>query len=370
MGQRSWPRLAFTCAVALVVSACSAATTPSSSPTATAPPVAAATATAGSTAPASFDPSLLPPPEVTSIKIAIGGIDPDTYAIKLALDAGLFKKYGLDAQYFQFNGATQTIQALVAKQIDVVTSTSTQTISLLGTGTPAVDIAELSTKLPDYLYAAKGITSAADLKGKKAAVSTLGSQAYQEVIVGMQQLGLKPTDMTITPIGGQSARVAALESGTVAIAAADPGLAPKLAADGIYPIVKLADLPNVQFAGSNVMLLKSFVDANPNTTLRIAAAVLEAIQLPFTNLPEVVSSYAKTAQLSQADAQSYWQLYIKSGIMRDPRTTPAAYETARTVLAALNPQAASFDLSKAYDWSFLDKLKAMGLYAQLGIPTS
>lgn len=388
MRQRSWSRLALLSAAVLVAAGCSTASVPSSSTTTTsaapsvasaAPPVASAAAStspaggagAASTAPGSFDPSQLPPPEVTSIKIAIGGVDPDTSAIKVALDTGLFKKYGLDAQYFQFNGATQTIQAMVAKQVDVVTSTSTQTISLLGTQTPAVDIAVLSTKLPDYLYAAKGLKTAADLKGKKAAISTLGSQAYQEVIVGMQQLGLKPTDMVITPIGGQSARVAALESGTVAIAAADPGLAPKLAADGIYPIVKLADLTNIEFAGSNVMLLKSFVDANPNTTLRIAAAVLEAVNLPFTGrLADVVKSFAQTAGLSEADSQSYWDLYMKAGIMRDPRASDQAYEEARTVLAALNPQAASFDLSKAHDFSFLDKLKSLGLYAPLGIPTT
>lgn len=347
MDKRLSSRFAVAGVVMVIMAGCATGSASTAAPTVAPPAPAASTAVAssapaagGPSAAASFDIGALPPPEVTTIRFAEGGIDPGTFMVHLAMDAGLLTKYGLTGQSITFNGATQVVQALIAKQLDAAVSTSSQTILTQGTSEPAVDIAVFSSKLPDYLYAAKGLTTAADLKGKKAAVSTLGSQAYQEVVVGMRQLGLAPSDMTIVPIGGQSARIAALESGTVAIAAADPALAPKLAADGILPIVKLDELPNVELAGVNLMLLKSFVTANPGTTLRLAAAVLEATQLPFTNLPLVVSSYAKYAQLSQADAQATWDEYLKAGVQRTLYGSDAAYATARSVLVPLTPAAA------------------------------
>lgn len=364
MEQRLTSRFAVVGAVLLLsVAACSGSASPTPAASTAAP-----SSPAAATATGTFNPATMPPAEVTAIKFAEGGIDPGTFALHLAMDAGLLKKYGLTGESMIFNGATQVVQALIAKQLNAAVSTSSQTILTLGTSEPAVDIAVLSTKLPDYLYAGKGLTTAADLKGKKAAVSTLGSQAYQEVVVGMGVLGLKPADMTIVPIGGQSARVAALESGTVAIAAADPALAPKLAVDGILPIVKLPELANVELAGVNVMLLRAFVAANPGTTLRLAAAILEAVQLPLTNLSLVVQSYATYAQLSEADSQATWDLYIKAGIQRTLYASDTAYSTARDVLVPITPAAANYDMSKAHDFSFLDKLKAMGLYSQLGIP--
>jgi ABC-type nitrate/sulfonate/bicarbonate transport system substrate-binding protein len=311
----------------------------------------------------------LPPAEQTNIRFASGDVGTHSYFIQLALDAGLFKKYGLTGQSFTFTSSTAVVQALIAGQLDAAVSTSTQTISTLKTSRPAVDIGVFSTKLPDYLYAGKGLT-APDLKGKKAGVSTLGSQAYQEIIAGMAVLGMKPGDMTIVPIGGQAARIAALESGNVALVAADPALATQLAGDGILPVVKLPELANVDFAGQNVMVIRSFAEANPGTMLRLTAAILEAVQLPFTNLPLVVQKYAKYAQLSEADSQATWDLYLKAGIQRTLYASDASYAAARDALAPINPDAANFDLTKAHDFSFLDKLKAMGLDAQLGIPNN
>lgn len=371
-------RLTMVGAAMVLVAGCASAT-PSASPGGSSPspansvaasPSAAAASAAASAAAASFDPSLLPPPETTVIKYAEGGIDPDTSAVAIADKAGLLEKYGLTGQSYQFNGAAQVIQALIAKQLNVAVSTSSKTILSLGTSDPAVDIAVLSTRLPDYLYAAKGITSGADVKGKKAAVSTLGSQAYQEVVVGLEQLGLQPSDVTIVPIGGQSARVSALESGAVAVAAADPGLADKLAPDGITPLVKLPDLPNVELAGANVMLLRSFVDANPNTTLRLAAAVLEAVHLEVTDESKVVQLFADYAQISTDQSQKNWDAYLNSGVQQTLYASDNAYKTAQDVLVPLSADVANFDVSKAHDFSFLDKLKQMGLYSQLGIPTN
>ncbi len=358
--------LALVVVVVLALSACSAGSSasPSSASTPSAP-AGSAGEPSGSAAP-----ETIPPAEQDSITFGISAIDPHQFQLQLALDAGLFEKYGIKAQGTYFDGSQKTLQALLAGQIDFATSTSSQTITTLTTNTPAVDIAVMINKLPDYIYGAKGVTSADQLKGKKVAISQLGTQSHAEMVVGMKELGLGPQDVTMTPIGGQSARVAALEAGTVFAAPADPALSDKLTAEGFTVLVKLPEAAS-QFAGSNVMVLRSYADKNPNTTLAVAAAVLEATQLPYTDLDTVVKAYAKWAQVDEAEAKANWQAYLDSGIaQRDLRSSVEAYQNARDVLLTVNPDVKDVDLSKAFDGSFLDKLQAMGLYDKLGIPKS
>jgi NitT/TauT family transport system substrate-binding protein len=350
--------------VVFALSACSASSSasPSSGAASATPPA--------SVAPGESAPASLPPAEKDTITFGISAIDPHQFQLQLALDAGLFEKYGLKATGTYFDGSQKTLQALLAGQIDFATSTSSQTITTLTTNTPAVDIAVMINKLPDYIYGAKGITSGDQLKGKKVAISQLGTQSHAEMVVGMKELGLAPTDVTMTPIGGQSARVAALEAGTVFAAPADPALSDKLTGEGFSVLVKLPEAQS-KFAGSNVMTLRSYADANPNTTLRVAAAVLEATQLPYTDLDTVVKAYAAWAQVDEAEAKANWQAYLDSGIaQRDLRSSIEAYQNARDVLLTVNPDVKDVDLSKANDSSFLDKLEAMGLYDELGVPKS
>ena len=346
------------------LSACSAGSSASPSTAATASaPAGSGDAPTGSKAPAT-----IPPAEQDSITFGISAIDPHQFQLQLALDAGLFEKYGLKAQGTYLDGSQKTIQALLGGQIDFASSTSSQTITTLTTNTPAVDIAVMINKLPDYIYGGKGITSAADLKGKKVAISQLGTQSHAGVVLGLKVLGLTPADVTLTTIGGQSARIAALQAGTVAAAPADPALADKLTGEGFSVLVKLPEVA-AKFAGSNVMTLRSYADKNPNTTLRVAAAVLEATQLPYTDLDTVVKAFAKWAQVDETEARANWQAYLDSGIaQRDLQSSLEGLQNARDVLLTVNPDVKDVDLSKVFDGSFLDKLEAMGLYDELGIP--
>lgn len=352
-------------ALSLALAACSSGS--STSPSASAASASPSSAASGAPSEA---PATMPPAEQQTIKFGISAIDPHQFALQLAIDAGIFEKYGLKAEGTYFDGSQKTIQALLAGQIDFATSTSSQTITTLATNTPAVDIAVFINKLPDYVYGGKDIKSGADLKGKKVAISQLGTQSHAEMAVAVKELGLQLSDVTFTPIGGQSARVGALTAGTVSAAPADPALADKLTGEGMSVLVKLPE-SNTKFAGSNVMALRSYVDKNPNTTLRVAAAVLEATQLPYTDLDTVVKAYAKWAQVTEDEARQNWKDYLASGIaQRDLRSSTEAYESAREVLLSVNPDVKNVDLSKAYDASFLDKLQELGLYDELNVPKS
>jgi ABC-type nitrate/sulfonate/bicarbonate transport system substrate-binding protein len=312
----------------------------------------------------------LPGPEKTSIKVGISADDPHQFALQLAIDAGIFKKYGIDAEGRYFNSSSATTQALLAGQIDVDTSNATNVITSLTTSRPLVDIGVMINKLPDAFYGGKGIHNADDLRGKEVAISQFGGQSDMEAQSALKILGLTADDVHLTQTAGESERISALQAGTVAAAPADPSLAPELEKAGITPLVDLRT-SDVRVPGSDIALRREFVDKNPNLTLIIAAVALEAVQYEFTNTDQTVKSYAKWSNTSEAESAAKWQDYINSGLaQRDLTSSVEAYKTAQDVLATHNPAIAKVDVSKAYDGSYLAKLKSLGFFEKLGVPAS
>jgi NitT/TauT family transport system substrate-binding protein len=349
---------------ALVVAACGAAATPvpTAAPT-SAPQSAAPSATAGLQA--------LPPAEQSTVKFATSTTDLLSFTMPLALAKGLFAKYGLTVTGTVIEGNQPVLSAIVAKQVDAVSSGSTATILSLTTGTPLVDVAIVSNKLPDYIYGAKGVTTGEQLKGQRVGVSGLGGQSHAEVVVGLAELGLKPTDVTIAQIGGQSQRLAALEAGSIKAAPADPTVADRLTTNGFTILVKLPESKTL-FAGSGVTFRRDYVAQNPNTVLRFVLATLEARQLMFSNPADVGTEYAKYANVTDvAKAQADWTNMSKGTLLqRDMKSSPAAYEAPRTVLLDQNPGVANVNVAEAWNGTFLDKLQTMGYFKELGVPTT
>ena len=349
----------------LVAAACGAAATPVPTPAPTAAPTTAATA-----APSPTGPQALPPAEKTTVKFATSTTDLLSFTMPYAAAKGLFTKYGLTVTGTVIEGNQPVLNAIIAGQVDVVSSGSTATILSLTTSSPLVDVAIVSNKLPDNLYGAKGVTTGAQLKGERVGISALGGQSHAEVVVALAELGLKPTDVTLANIGGQTQRLAALEAGSIKAAPADATVADRLTGAGFSILVKLPDSKTL-FAGSGSTFKADYVKANPNTVLRFVLACLEARQLMFTNPQDVGTEYAKYANVDVTKAQNDWLNMSKGTLLqRDMRSSAAAYEAPKTVLVSTNPDVANIDASKAWDGSFLDKLQQMGWFKQLGVPAS
>ena len=86
------------------------------------------------------------------------------------------------------------------------------------TDTPAKIISMNSVLINDGLFCTKNIKTAADVKGKTVAVSTFGGTSHGSVLLSLKALGLTPSDVIITEVGGQSARIAALKGGSIGCA--------------------------------------------------------------------------------------------------------------------------------------------------------
>jgi len=333
----------------------------------------ATTAPAPSTAPAASDapvesaaPGTLPTPEKTDIKIGLSVTETSQFAAKLAEMAGIYEKNGLTVQTTVFEGDGKVMQALQAGQLDVGFGGTSSFITSQGTDVPVVGLAVNAVVLTDLLTTTADVKTADDLRGKCVAVSTYGGTSHGAVILSLKALGLTPDDVVITEVGGQSARIAALQGGACAAAPVDAAKKAEMEDLGFNFLVDLK-AEQLPWGRSGLGVTEEWLAANPNTATVVAASVLEAQNLMWTDPDLAAEKYAEFTQDELETAKALILEFQGTG-NRTMMWEDAAFQNPKDVLVTVNPDIVDIPVTDAFDRSVLDDLKASGYYDFLGVP--
>src|SRR4051812_22673766 len=213
--------------VAGLVAACGGNT-----PAASSTPAASASASAA----ANGQP---PAPELTKLRIGISTpTEPVQFAETLAERLGIYKKYGITTvEVTGFEGDGKALQALVAGQVDMMVGGASTAIASVVTDTPIKVIAMNSTTLTDGLFCTKDIKAPADVKGKSVAISTFGGTSHGSALLMLKGISLTDKDATITQVGGEGVRIAALKGGSVGCAVVGMSQAKAMADAGMNLLI-------------------------------------------------------------------------------------------------------------------------------------
>src|SRR5262249_3278671 len=201
--------------------------------------------------------------------------------LTLAERRGHFKECGLDVEIADFEGGSQSLDALMGGSVDVVTGAYEHTLHMQAKGQDVRALIELG-RFPGIVLAVgkdRPYNSHADLKGMKVGVTAPGSSTHFFVLYLMTKAGLSPTDATFVRVGGGPGAVAAMRAGEIdAISNLDPVIT-RLNEDGIVQVVTDSRFPRVNyqlFGGTNpaaVLYAKEdFIAANPNTIQALVSA--------------------------------------------------------------------------------------------------
>lgn len=354
-------RLALLAAAGLLAAACTGAG-------ATGVPATDGPAPSTSTAPEeTASPGALPTPEKTDIKIGLSVTETSQFAAKLAEMAGIYEKNGLNVQLTVFEGDGKVMQALQAGQLDVGFGGTSAYITSQTTDVPVVALAVNAVILTDELVSTADVKSADDLRGKCVAVSTYGGTSHGAVILSLDALGLTPEDVVITEVGGQSARIAALQGGACAAAPVDAARHEEMAGLGFNFLVNLKE-EQLPWGRSGLGVTEEWLAANPNTATVVAASVLEAQNMMWTDADKAAEYYAEFTQSSLEEAKALIDEFQTIG-NRPMTWTDDAFENPKQVLAAVNPAMSDVPVTEAFDRSVLENLMSSGFYEANGIPT-
>jgi len=135
------------------------------------------------------------------------------------------------------------VAAMLGGSAPIIQAGAIAALTANAAGGDVVIVGATGTVSPFRLMARPEIKQPADLKGKKAGITTFGSTSDQVVRIALKQFGLEPNkDVALLTFGAQPEVFAALQHNAIQAAPLSYPLYPKATKMGMRELVNFADL--------------------------------------------------------------------------------------------------------------------------------
>jgi len=247
------------------------------------------------------------------IIITFGGLNERTGVLFVAKDAGLFSKYGLDAQVVHVRSGPVGMSALASGETQFHAGSATgASIGAMAGGLDLVFIAGLINKLDGTFVVHPSIRTPADLKGKRVGVQSIGGGVWMFTLLAFEKWGLnvERDNIQLRVIGDQSVLAQAVATGAIDGAYLGYTFGAQMEKQGFRVLGDLGKM-NIPFQGLGLMAKRAMVDRSFDTVEKAVRASIDAIR--FINNPEnkatVVRSLARSLRLDKLeDAQAGYEM--------------------------------------------------------------
>jgi NitT/TauT family transport system substrate-binding protein len=136
--------------------------------------------------------------------------------VVVGLEKGFFKAQGVNVEFQPFRGGPDLVKAVVANQMQIGVTGSTDVPVFRAQGVPVRYVATTVDGNHFTLNVAPGIGSVADLKGKTIGVTRVGATTWVFAVMLARQQGWDPErDVKVVGLGGLDAQLAALSRGEI-----------------------------------------------------------------------------------------------------------------------------------------------------------
>jgi NitT/TauT family transport system substrate-binding protein len=291
-----------------------------------------------------------PPAKITA---AYGAPEPAYLQFWIAKEAGIFQKHGLDVDLQVIPGA-QVVPALISGQLQIGAAGPGETIGADLGGADLVMVATTSPSVPTFVYVPASIKTAADLKGKKAAITNPGSTFDVLMRQALPKMGLEPDqDVTLIATGSITNAATALLNGAVSAAPVNVGpLSVKVEAAGFH---SLYDTSNIQFALQVLVLQRSYLTSHRDVAQRFVDSFVEAVARERVDKAFTIEVIKKYLQLDdQPTLNAIYDAYSKESVAPVyPFPKPEGFVIPLDVVSKQNEKAKGFDVTKILDPSLV-----------------
>jgi NitT/TauT family transport system substrate-binding protein len=347
--------------IPMLLAACGGAPAAAPSSAAAASPSAPASSTAKPSAAASaqVSPAAAGLQKVVSTYINVSGSNISLFVTK---EGGYFQKHGLDVDLQYINGASKGMGALIAGQVQICHCGGSE---LLSANTENADLVATATLTPVYPYkfeANPSIKTFADLKGKPVGISSIGGAVDVVTRLELRKNGLDPDkDIIPVPDNGATFRMDALLAGATMAAMADPPGLLKLEANGFHAIANPA-ADKLPTANSTITADRKWIESHRDIVQRYVDAVVEGNARSKKDKPFAVQAMKKYFQTDDGQAMgATWDFFAKDVEPDVPLTNKDMFADAVNELAKKNPKIAQYDVTRAFDNSFVESAVQRGL---------
>jgi len=287
--------------------------------------------------------------DANSITLSYSQVVADELPFWIADEAGMFKAQGLDVKLTNLS-SSDGFPALISGQTQLASIGAPEMVAGAASG---AQVSYLATLTPVFTYElfAK-VNSAQELKGKRVGITSTSGSLYIATVEALQQLGLQPSDVSLTPLGSVTNVNNALVAGTIDAAMSHPPTTTQLEAAGYHSLLDLAaqKIPtsNVGVAGTD-----DYVKSHGDQIRRFMTAVQQGIKREKSDEAYATSVLAKHLNVNDPKALHETWVYYTRVLPDVPTPTVEQLQTAVTELAATNPAVKNLDLSTLVDASFV-----------------
>jgi ABC-type nitrate/sulfonate/bicarbonate transport system substrate-binding protein len=307
--------------------------------------------------------------QLQKIRAANGGFGTAINAILPgAYHAKIFQKYGLEAEYIALESGTIGMQTLLANEVQVLFTTGALAVTANLQGGDSVIIAGGINFFPFKLITRPEVKTAADLHGKKLAISRFGSASDYAAQLAIEKLGGDAKQVTMLQLGGNPSRLAAMLSGTAQATVFSEPFASVAVKQGMRSLLDLAD-SGIPFPQNTFIVRRSVLAERRPMIVNAMKASIETLYLLKKDRKfarEVLKRYLRIDDDAMIDIGiDYYLTKHGDGVLTLPDRKGLEFVIADT--AKTNPKAKNQtpESLRLLDGSVLDEIKKSGFVEKL-----
>ncbi|MBI4525651.1 MAG: ABC transporter substrate-binding protein [Deltaproteobacteria bacterium] len=226
----------------------------------------------------------------------------------VAIERKFFEQAGLTVQYVVMR-SDLAVKGLITGDVDYNQSSSS-VLRAAAAGAPVVTVAGIFNRTFFELVARSDIKSLSDLKGKPVGISRHGASTEHALRFGLKANGIDPDrDIKMLAVGGEPARIAGLQSGTLAASVLQvPSnlFAHKL---GGHTLLNLGDYMETLLAGAGTSWRK--VEQNREEVKNVIHSLMRAVEFMRERSSEAKEIIQRKLGVDGNVAQSILALVVK-----------------------------------------------------------
>jgi NitT/TauT family transport system substrate-binding protein len=294
-----------------------------------------------------------------TINVAVPAVSLLQAPLFVAIDAGAFKKYGMEVRYI-VTGA-RTIQALIGGSVHFAQGVSSRTVpAAVLAGADAVLIANFSDKLLFTMHGAPEINSIRDLKGKVVGVSGIGGTTDFASRLALREAGLTPDkDVTIRGVGGAPETVAALRAKLIHAGTLSPPSSFVAQKAGFKVLFDMTSL-GVDYISSGLGVKKAALVSDRLQARQFVMGMIEGAKILATDEEFSLRALGKHTRISDREVLKQSYNYIRPYYLKVPYPSVRAIKDTLDALAKELPKAKDADPRDFIDNSIVKEIETSG----------
>ncbi len=336
------------------------------------PPAEQAAPARAALQPASAQPAPQPaaaqavPPAPESLDFAYTSLGVTQAYLWLAQEVGYFGEEGLAVELHYVPGTSAAVQALLGRNVQLVTGLGAASVSAALGGADTVILATTTDHFTNILMSDPDLAPTAEsVRGHTVAVTRFGASSDFVARYWLRRLGLEPgTDAPIIQVGGNPEMAAALVSGAAQIASVADLFALELQQQGYR---ELGDIngPGIDTVNNGLIASASYVAESRDVVRRFLRAALRGLDRFMNDEALATQVMARYSQVTDPEilAQA-WQAHTTKYLKRIPYTTSSAVQMTLDELALTDERARTAKPEAFYDNQLVRELDDAGFFKQ------